>query len=86
MHAVVLLDRLGDDRVVQLLERKPDAPLVRIHADHQQRQLVAHAHDLAGRRDRTVRHLRDVEQTVHAGLELDERAEVGQPHDLARDA
>jgi hypothetical protein len=45
------------DRVGQLLEGEPDAPLVRVYADHEQRELVAHAHDLVRAADRPVRHL-----------------------------
>src|SRR5215475_9492669 len=53
------------DGVGQLLQGEADAPLVGIHADDQQGQLVADAHELVGTPDRTIRHLRDVEQPVH---------------------
>src|SRR5216117_589435 len=71
------------DGVGELLQREPDAPLVGIDADDEQRELVADADDLVGPVDRPVRHLRDVEKAVHAGLELDERPEVREPHHLA---
>src|SRR2546422_6311508 len=74
------------DGVGELLQREPDAPLVGVDADDEQRELVADADDLVGPVDRPGRHLRDVQEAVHAGLELDERAEVGQPHHLAGDA
>src|SRR5438046_8775351 len=74
------------DRGRELLQREPDAPLVGIDADDEQRELVADADDLVGPVDRPVRHLRDVQEAVHAGLELDERPEVREPHHLAGDA
>src|SRR6266404_1872295 len=40
-------------RVGQFLEAEADAALVRIHPDHEQRQLVADVHDLAGSGDGT---------------------------------
>ena len=70
----------------ELLEAQPDAPLIGIDADDQQRQLVADVDDLAGRAHRAVGHLRDVQQAVHARLELDEGTEVRQAHHLARHA
>src|SRR6266850_792026 len=76
-----LLRRL--DGVRQLLQGQADAPLVRVHPDDQERQLVADADQLVGPADRPAGHLRDVEQAVHARLELDERAVVGEAHDLA---
>src|SRR5207249_2153952 len=82
--ALLRLRRL--DRVRELLQREPDAPLVGIDADDEQRELVADADDLVGPVDRPVRHLRDVQEAVHAGLELDERPEVREPAHLARDA
>src|SRR5438445_3948761 len=72
------------DGVRQLLEGEADAPLVRVHPDHQERQLIADADELVGPPDRTIRHLRDVQQPVHPGLQLDERTEVGEADDLAR--
>src|SRR2546425_288710 len=74
------------DGVSEFLQREPDAPLVGIDADHEQRELVTDADQLVGPGDRSIRHLRDVQEAVHAGLELDERAEVREPADLARDA
>src|SRR5439155_15961504 len=74
------------DGVSEFLQREPDAPLVGIDADHEQRELVTDADQLVGPGDRSVRHLRDVQEAVHAGLELDERAEVREPNDLAGDA
>src|SRR5207244_12004745 len=71
------------DGVSELLQREPDAPLVGIDADHEQRELVTDADQLVGPGDRSIRHLRDVQEAVHAGLELDERAEVGEADDLA---
>src|SRR3989454_560826 len=79
-----LLRRL--DGVRQLLQGQADAPLVGVHTNDQQRQLVADADQLVGPADRAVGHLRDVEQPVHAGLQLDERAEVGEAHDLPGDS
>src|SRR5438876_2896 len=74
------------DGVSEFLQREPDAPLVGIDADHEQRELVTAADELVGPGDRSIRHLRDVQEAVHAGLELDERAEVREPDDLAGDA
>src|SRR5438034_1987890 len=74
------------DGVSEFLKREPVAPLVGIDADHEQRELVTDADQLVGPGDRSVRHLRDVQEAVHAGLELDERAEVREPNDLAGDA
>src|SRR5256886_11467225 len=74
------------DGVSEFLQREPDAPLVGIDADHEQRELVTDADQLVGPGDRSIRHLRDVQEAVHAGLELDERAEVREPDDLAGDA
>src|SRR5438445_775837 len=79
LHFLRRLDGVG-----QLLEGEADAPLVRVHPDHQERQLIADADELVGPPDRTIRHLRDVQQPVHPGLQLDERAEVGEADDLAR--
>src|SRR3989449_6544405 len=78
-----LLRRL--DGVRQLLQGEADAPLVRVHPDDQQGQLVADADQLVGPADRAAGHLRDVEQPVHAGLQLHERAEVGEADDLPGD-
>src|SRR4029453_4602201 len=72
------------DGVGQLFEGEADTPLVRVHADDQQGQLVADADELVGPPDRTIRHLRDMEQPVPPRLQLDERAEVGKADDLAR--
>src|SRR2546425_1063701 len=74
------------DGVSEFLQREPDAPLVGIDADHEQRELVTDADQLVGPGDRSVRHLRDVQEAVHAGLELDEGAEVREPNDLTREA
>src|SRR3989440_525887 len=74
------------DRVGQLLQAEADAALGGIDADDQQGQLVAHVDDLGRGRHRAVGHLRDVQQPVHPGLQLDERPEVGQVADLAADA
>src|SRR3989454_8257177 len=79
-----LLRRL--DGVRQLLQGEADAPLVRVHPDDQQGQLVADADQLVGPADRPARHLRDVEQPVHAGLELDERAEISEVPDAPQHA
>src|SRR5213594_1261017 len=72
-----------DDRVRQLLEREADAALVLVDTDDQQRQLVADRDQLVGAADRTVRHLRDVKEPVHARLQLHEGAEVGEADHLA---
>src|SRR5436190_12173461 len=74
------------DGVSEFLQREPDAPLVGIDADHEQRETVTKADRLVGPGDRSARHLRDVQEAVHAGFELDERAEVREPDDLAGDA
>src|SRR5205807_612509 len=74
------------DGVGELLQREPDAPLVGIDADDELEVLAPHA-DHRRRADAPrPGHLGDVQETVHAGLELDERAEVGQVAHLARDA
>src|SRR5512138_4014911 len=78
-----LLRRL--DGVRQLLEGEANPPLVRVDADDQEGQLVTDADQLVGPADRAVGHLRDVQEPVNAGLELDERAEVGETHDLSGD-
>src|SRR5207249_3807880 len=67
----------------QLLQRQPDAALAGIHPDHHERQLVARVDDLRRRADRAVGHVRDVQQPVHARLQLHEGAEVGEVPDLA---
>src|SRR5256885_4148920 len=82
--ALLRLRRL--DGVGEVLQGEPDAPLVGVAPDDEQRELVADADDLVGPVDRPVRHLRDVQEAVHAGLQLDERAEVREPHHLAGDA
>src|SRR5947207_4546515 len=74
------------DRMRELLQTEADAALVGIDADHEQAELVADGHEVFGPVDGPVRHLRDVEQPVHPRLELHERAEVGEAHDLTRDA
>src|SRR2546426_10882095 len=51
------------DGVGELLQREPDAPLVGVDADDEQRELVADADDLVGPVDRPVRHLRDVQRS-----------------------
>src|SRR5256884_2484446 len=84
--AGALLWRRRLDGVSEFLQREPDAPLVGIDADREQRELVTDADQLVGPGDRSIRHLRDVQEAVHAGLELDERAEVREPAALAGDA
>src|SRR5438552_12257879 len=71
------------DRVRELLQAEPDAALVGIDAYHEQVELVADADEIFRTVHRTMRHLRDVQQPVDAGLQLDERAEVGEAHHLA---
>src|SRR6059036_1745440 len=78
-----LLRRL--DGVRQLLQGQADAPLVGVHTNDQQCQLVADADQLVGPADRAAGHLWDVEQPVHARLQLNERAEVGEADDLPCD-
>src|SRR5262245_30417592 len=75
----------GLDGVRQLLQGEADAPLVRVDADDEQGQLVPDAHELVGTADRTIGHLRDVQQAIDAGLELDKSAEVREADNLARD-
>src|SRR5688572_9319384 len=50
----------------ELLERESDPPLVGVHPDHQQGELVAHVDQVGRRGDGPVGHLRDVQQAVHA--------------------
>src|SRR5581483_10228713 len=69
----------------QVAQRETDATLVRLDPDDLDRQLVPELDDVLGPRHRPRRHLRDVEQAVHPGLQLDEGAELGEPHDLAAD-
>src|SRR5438128_12418597 len=72
------------DGVRQLLEGEADAPFVRVDPDDQERQLIADADEPVGTTGRTIRNLREVQQPVDPGLQLDERAEVGEADDLAR--
>src|SRR5688572_10933847 len=83
--AGVLRFRRRSNRVGQLLQAEPDAPLVRIDADDQERELVTDVDHLGRGADRTVRHLRDVQQAIDTGLELYKSAEVCQADDLPSD-
>src|SRR5438067_2890014 len=69
--------------VRELLQAEPDAALVRIDADHEERQLVADGDEVLRSIHRPVRHLRDVQEPIDTRLQLDERAEVGEAHDPA---
>src|SRR3989442_12380203 len=54
------------DGVGELLQREPNAPLVGVDADDEQRELVADADDLVGPADRPVRHLPDLQEAGQA--------------------
>src|SRR5262249_739203 len=78
-----LVPRVGLD----LLQAERDAPRARIHAEHHRLDAVADVEDLRRMLHALApRHFADVDQAFDAGLELDERAVVGQAHDLARQA
>src|SRR3989304_1585798 len=65
-----LLARRGLARGRELLPAEPGPALVGIHADHQQGQFDADAHDLVGAADRPAGHLGDVQQAVEPGRGL----------------
>src|SRR5216684_1305633 len=67
-----------------LLEAEADAPLLRIDIEHHDLDLLAGRDDLAGM-DVLLgpRHLRDVDETLDAGLQLDEGAVIGDVGDAA---
>src|SRR2546426_9745994 len=65
------------DGVSEFLQREPNAPLVGIDADHEQRELVTDADQLVGPGDRSIRHLRDVQEAVHAGRSEERRVGKG---------
>ena len=54
-----------------------------INVDHLDRHELAFFADIGDFVDAVVRHLGDVEQTVHARQDFDERAEIANGHDLA---
>src|SRR6266446_875047 len=77
------LGRLLRDGGGHVLEAQPDAPLIGVDADDQEGELVADVDEVRRRGDGPVRHLRDVQEAVHAGLELHEGAEVREVAHLA---
>src|SRR6185437_1672522 len=80
----VLLDE-GAPRVGQgLLEAEADAPLLRVDIEQHDLDLLAGRDDLAGMHVLLgPAHLRDVDETLDAGLQLDEGAVVGDVGDAA---
>src|SRR5437762_2945252 len=68
---------------VRLLRDGGAAPaLVGVVADRNLRGLSRAGDRRCGPADRRLRHVGDVQEAVHAGLQLDERPEVGQVADL----
>src|SRR3970040_739008 len=81
--ALVVLHRfLGCPVFQHRLARQADAP-VAIDVDDHHRQLVAHLGDILDLLHPLTVKLRDMDQPVGAGEDLDEGAEVGGAHDLA---
>src|SRR2546426_10393705 len=79
----LLRPRLGLD----LLEHEGDPLALVGDVEDLRLEVLALLEDLRGMADAArPGHVGDVQETVHAGLELDERAEVGQVAHLARDA
>ena len=66
------------------IELQPDAATVLVDLLHEDVDDVAAAHDVLDVRDPARADVRDVQEPVRALLELDERAELGRLHDLAR--
>src|SRR5687768_15951197 len=83
----VLLGQLMPRVALDLLESQRNAAGRRIDAEHLRFHGVADVQDLRRVLDALApRHLADVDQPFDARLELDERAVVGEAHDLAADA
>src|SRR5262245_1759034 len=83
----ILLGQLVPRVALDLLEAERDPPRTGIHAEHHGFDAVADVEDLRRVLDPLApRHLRDVDQALDAGLELHERAVVGEAHDLAAHA
>src|SRR5262245_60321677 len=83
----VLLGQLVPRVALDLLEAERDPPRAGIDAEHHGLDAVADVEDLRRMLDALApRHLADVDEPLDARLELDERAVVGQAHDLAREA
>ncbi len=82
-----LLGQLVPRVALDLLQAERDAPRAGIDAEHHRVDGVADVQDLRRVLDALApRHLADVDQPFDAGLELDERAVVGQADDLAAHA
>src|SRR6266850_3656157 len=72
---------------LDLLQAERNPPRRRVDAEHHRVDVVADVQDLRGVLDALApRHLADVDQPFDARLELDERAVVGEAHDLAAHA
>src|SRR4029077_20003000 len=74
---LLFLARLADQR----LTRQPD--LVALNRKHLDQHLVAQLQLIADVANAMLRNLADVQQAVGAREKFDERAKLGQPHDLA---
>ena len=66
-----------------LTQAQPDAPVLRIDANHAHLHLIAFLHDFLGMIDAIVGHLGDVDQAFDGIVHLGERTERGQPGDLS---
>ena len=72
---------------LDLLQAEADAVRLLVDAEHLALDLLAHGQELRGVLDLLgPGHLGDVDEPLDALLELDERAVVGEAHDLALDA
>ena len=84
---VVLLGELLPRVRLGRAERERETPRLRVHVGDDRLDRVAHVEELRRVLDLLrPRHLADVDQTLDALLELDERAVVGQGDDLPADA
>ena len=71
---------------LELLQAERDALVLRVDLEHLALDLVADVEDLGRVLDPLgPGHLADVDEALDAGFELDERAVVGDRHDLALD-
>ncbi len=85
-HAVerrVELGALGVDALVRLLERERDAATLEVDVDDLDEDLFADRHDLLGELDVLGGQLGDVNETLDAVCDTDERAERNELRDLA---
>src|SRR5690606_7610042 len=86
--ARAILPRGGGRRgrpILRLLQAEPEAMALRVEADDPQLDLLALLDDVAGVGDALVGQLADVDQSLEALLDANERAEVDELGDRAVD-